>query len=396
MTLPIAHLAARDGIRALAGHPWIWRNEIARIEGPATPGEVVEVRDAKGAAIGIAYHNARSVIAARLLSRQVRPIDAAFWRERIAAAIAYRQRVMPDAEALRLVNAESDQLPGLIVDRYGDRLVIQLTTAGMDRQRPAIVAALREAFPGGSIRERSDVPVRELEGLQPVTGLLAGDGASAVTARIGDARFAIDLDDPHKTGSYLDQAVNYRRVARHVRPGMRVADVCSHLGGFAIHAALAGAGEVVAIDQAEASIAGVAAAAALNGVADRVRPVRADAFAWLKAEQTAAARYDLIVLDPPSFTRARDAVPGALRGYKEMHLRALKMLAPGGVLATFCCSHHVAAEAFMGSVVAAAADARVTLRLEERLGAGPDHPVLPTVPETEYLKGIVLSVLAGD
>ncbi|MBA3847118.1 MAG: class I SAM-dependent methyltransferase, partial [Planctomycetes bacterium] len=196
------------------------------------------------------------------------------------------------------------------------------------------------------------------------------------------------------TGSYLDQAANYRRVARHVRPGMRVADVCSHLGGFAVHAALAGAAEVVAIDQAEASIAGVAAAAPLNGVSALVRPVRADAFDWLKAEQSAGARYDLIILDPPSFTRARDAVPGALRGYKEMHLRALKMLQPGGVLATFCCSHHVGADAFMGTVVAAAADARVTVRLEERLAAGPDHPALPTVPETEYLKGFVVSVIA--
>ncbi|HYE05666.1 MAG TPA: class I SAM-dependent rRNA methyltransferase [Planctomycetota bacterium] len=394
MTLPIAHLAARDGIRALAGHPWIWRNEIARIEGRATPGDLVEVRDARGATVGVAYHNARSVIAARLLSRSLRPIDAAFWRERLATALAYRHAVMPGAESLRLVNSEADLLPGLIVDRYGGELVVQLTTAGMDRQRAAIVAALREAFPDAGIRERSDLPVRELEGLPMVAGTLAGEGTGAVTVRIGDARFAIDLADPHKTGSYLDQAANYRRVARHVRPGMRVADVCSHIGGFGIHAALAGAGEVVAVDQAEASIAGVGQAAALNGVAARVRPVRADAFAWLKAEQASGARYDLIILDPPSFTRSREAVPGALRGYKEMHLRALKMLAPGGVLATFCCSHHVSAEAFMGSVVAAAADARVTVRLEERLGAGPDHPVLPTVPETEYLKGFVLGVIA--
>nr|MBA3686792.1 class I SAM-dependent rRNA methyltransferase [Planctomycetota bacterium] len=304
---------------------------------------------------------------------------------------AYRNAVLPGADACRLINSEGDLLPGLIVDRYGDRLVVQVTTLGMERQLDAVLAALRELLAPTTIVERADAPVRAHEGLPLRTGFLHGADA-AVTCRVGRARFALDLLDPHKTGFYLDQQANYALVAAHVRPGDRVLDTFCHLGGFAIHAALAGATSVLAVDSAAASIERAQAAAQLSG-AGGIEFRCANAFDVLKAEQSSGARYDLIILDPPTFTRARDAVPGALRGYKELHLRALQMLPAGGRLATFSCSHHIGAELFLQSVLDAATDAKLTIRREAILAASPDHPVLPQIPETEYLKGFVFTVL---
>jgi 23S rRNA (cytosine1962-C5)-methyltransferase len=225
--------------------------------------------------------------------------------------------------------------------------------------------------------------------------VLRGTLDGPIAIRIGDASFTVDPMDPHKTGFYLDQQANYRLIARQVRPGARVLDAFCHLGGFAIHACLAGAASAIAIDSAEASIAGARAAASANGVGERIDFRCANAFDVLKAADEARERFDLIILDPPTFTRTRDAVPGALRGYKEIHLRALYLLKEGGRLATFTCSHHVGRDLFLGTVLDAAADARVTIRLEQTLAASPDHPVLPAVPESEYLKGFVFSKLTG-
>lgn len=384
----------RQRHRALAGHLWIYRNEIASVADAAVPGDLVEVRDARGAAVGIGYWNPASQITVRLLTRRADAvIDRGFWRARLRDALALRARVLPgDWPAGRLVNSEADLLPGLIVDRYGDHVVFQLTTLGMDRWRDAWVDLLREELAPAALIERSDMPVRTLEGVPPRAGYVHGTGDGAVTCRINRATFAFNLLDPHKTGFYLDQQANYGLCARHLAPGGRVLDAFCHLGGFAIHAALAGAGAVIAVDQAAESIAGARAAAAASGCPG-IDFRCGNAFDVLKQAQAAGERFDLIVLDPPTFTRTRAAVPGALRGYKEIHLRALRMLPPGGRLATFSCSHHVDAALFMATITDAAADAGVLLRLEERLGASPDHPVLPTVPETEYLKGFVLSVV---
>jgi 23S rRNA (cytosine1962-C5)-methyltransferase len=379
--------------RLLEGHLWVFRNEIERVEGDPVPGDAVAVRDGRGRCLAVGYWNPASQITVRVLARGERAVDDALLRERLDTAIAHRERALPAAwSCRRLVNSEADLLPGLIVDRYGERVVFQLTTLGMDRRRGAIIAALQAALHPAQLIERSDVPVRALEGLEPVAGVIAGGGDGRCEITVGAARFACDLLDPHKTGFYLDQQANYAAVAARCRPGMRVLDVCCHLGGFAIHAALAGA-EAIGIDTAPDSVAAAAAAAALSGVETRAAFVCANAFDELNRRQGLRERFDLIILDPPTFARDRAAVAGALRGYKELHLRALRLLPVGGVLATFSCSHHVDAEAFLGTVLEAAADAGVTLRREALLGASPDHPVLPSVPESEYLKGVVFTVI---
>jgi len=384
----------RQRHRSLSGHLWIYRNEIDSVADGAVPGDVVEVRDARGTAVGLGYWNPASQITVRLLSRDAATvIDIAFWRTRLRAAIALRERVLSPAwPARRLVNSESDLLPGLIVDCYGDHVVFQLTTLGMDRWRDLWIDLLRSELQPAALVERSDMAVRTLEGVPMRAGYVHGSGDGAVTCRVNGATFAFNLLDPHKTGFYLDQQANYGLCARHVRAGARVLDAFCHLGGFAIHAALAGAGEVIAVDQAAESIAGARAAAALSGC-PTIDFRCGNAFDVLKSAERSGERFDLIVLDPPTFTRTRAAVPGALRGYKEIHLRALRMLPPGGRLATFSCSHHVDAALFLETIVDAAADAGVLIRLEERLGASADHPVLPAVPETEYLKGFVFSVV---
>jgi 23S rRNA (cytosine1962-C5)-methyltransferase len=379
--------------RVLAGHLWVYRNEIAQVTPSPANGDLVEVRDAGGRSIGRGYFNEQSQITIRLLSRAKTAIDERFWQDRITQALAYRKQVMPGATALRLINSEGDLLPGLIVDRYGDHLVVQTTTMGMDRQQELIVAILRDLLKPKVIIERNDMPVRKFEGIDERKGVILGESDGAVRMQIGAATFAFNLLDPHKTGFYLDQQANYARVSRHIRSGARVLDAFCHLAGFGIHAALAGANRVIAVDSAAQSIAGARAAAELSGVSDKLDLRNENAFDLLKALQSAGEQFDAIILDPPTFTRTRDAVEGALRGYKEIHLRALLMLPIGGKLATFTCSHHVSGILFLETVMAAASDAGVCLRLEETLGAGPDHPVLPGIPETNYLKGYILTVV---
>jgi 23S rRNA (cytosine1962-C5)-methyltransferase len=380
--------------RLLRGHLWVYSSEILRTEG-AVDGEPVAVRDGTGRFLAVGLYNGRSKIAVRVLSRANVAIDEAFWRERLGRALAYRDAVLPGRPARRLVNSEGDLLPGLIVDQYGDVLVVQATTLGMDRRLEMWTGLLREALSPTAIVERDDLPVRRFEGLAERTGMLFGTAPGTVRRRLGQVDFPWDPLDPHKTGAYLDQQANWEIVAAGVRPGMRVLDAFCHLGGFAQHCLRAGAATAVAIDSSAEAIAGARQAATWAGHADRLELRGENAFDYLSAADHRGERFDLIVLDPPSFTRTRDAVAGALRGYKEIHLRALRMLSPGGVLATFTCSHHIGAAAFLDTVLAAAADAGRSLRLERTLAASPDHPVLPAVPETEYLKGFIFTVLDG-
>jgi 23S rRNA (cytosine1962-C5)-methyltransferase len=381
--------------RVLRGHCWVYVTEVERVEGAPVAGDVVAVRDAGGRAVAWGFYNPQSKIRVRVLTRSERPIDDTFLRERLVAAIAHRDAVLPGRPARRLVSSEADLLPGLIVDQYGDTLVVQATSAGIDRRLAGITALLVELVRPAAVIERNDVGVRRLEGLPLRTGVLHGVAPGAIRVRVGRADFPCDPLDAHKTGLYLDQQASWEQVAAYVRPGDRVLDAFCHLGGFGVHALLAGASGALALDSAEASIAGARQAAAWAGVGERFEARCGDAFAALKALDAANERFQLAVVDPPSFTRTRDAVPGALRGYKELHLRALRMLAPGGVLATFTCSHHISAEAFLATVIDAAVDAKRTVRREAVLGASPDHPVLPAVPETEYLKGFVLRVVDG-
>lgn len=392
-TLPVVTLLRSVPHRLFRGHQWVYGSEIHRVHGTPADGDVVEVRDEDGHPLAIGFYNSRSKITVRVLSRVPVAIDAAFFRARLVRAIAHREAVLPGRPARRLVSSEADLLPGLIVDQYGDVLSVQATSAGMDARLPLLTDLLVELLAPTTILERDDLPVRALEGLPQRRGVLRGPPPAAARMRVGAVEFPWNPLDAHKTGVYLDQQENWAAVARFVRPGDRVLDAFCHLGGFGLHALAAGAGRVVALDSAADAIDGAHQAAEWAGCADRLETHLGNAFDWLRAADEAGERFQVVVLDPPSFTRTKVAVAGALRGYKEIHLRALRMLGPGGVLATFSCSHHVSGPAFLEMVVEAAADAGRSLRLEAVLGASPDHPVLPGVPETEYLKGFVLRVV---
>ena len=396
-SLPTVLLRPGEADRVLAGHPWIYHGNILRAAADIADGALVQVKDHRQRLIGVGFFNSKSKIRVRILSRERIENEPVFFRERIKTAHALRRRHLPEATSCRLVNAESDLLSGLIVDKYEDVLVVQFSSLGMDQRKPQIVEILRELFAPRAIVERGDIASRSFEGLAESNGMLAGALSGPVPVRLNGLVFETDVVAGHKTGMYLDQQTNYRLVAERAR-GAQVLDCFTFLGGFALHAAAAGAAQVHAIDQSEQAIGQAARNAAANGLGQRCSFEAANVFDWLKAQtatrphEKVIPRYDLIVLDPPSFTRNRASVPDALRGYKEIHLRALKLLRPGGTLATFCCSHHVDAELFQEVILAAAYDARRLLRRTAIYGQSPDHPVLPSIPETEYLKGFAFEV----
>jgi 23S rRNA (cytosine1962-C5)-methyltransferase len=392
--LPRLVLAPRQTHRCRRGHPWVFRSEIGRWEGEAEDGGLVEVADRSGLVVGRGFYSARSQIAVRLLAFGTPTIDEGWLRGRLAAAIALRERRMPGRPCRRLVHSEADLLPGLIVDQYGDRLVVQATTVGMDRRLDWWCAALATTLDPLQIVERDDLAVRALDGLPERAGVRLGPDEARVLVRVGRVEHEIDLLDPHKTGAYLDQQLNHEAVAGWLpHADATVLDGCCHLGGFALHALVAGAGRAVAVDTAAAAVAGCGTAAERLGLAGRLQAVQADLFDWLRSSEAKRARFDLVVLDPPSFTRNRAGVPGALRGYRDLHLQALRLLAPGGRLATFTCSHHITTADFLATIADAAAATGRTLRVGAVLGAAPDHPVLVSAPETEYLRGWLLEAV---
>jgi len=365
----------------------------------------VQVKDHRQRLLGVGFFNSKSKIHVRVIAPERVTVDAAFFEKRIRAALAVRRKHLPAATSFRVVNAESDLLSGLIVDQYEDVLVLQISSLGMDQRKALIVDALRTVLTPRLILERSEMSFRKFEGLPEANGVLFGElpeGAPAIQQiRLNGLQFEVDLRAGHKTGLYLDQQTNYLAVADLVAraPEAKVLDCFSFLGGFALHAARAGAAHVHAIDQSAEVIGTATRLAALNGLAGRCSYEAANVFDWLKTQSSTAPneklipRFDAIILDPPSFTRTRAAVPDALRGYKEIHLRALKLLKAGGTLATFCCSHHVDAATFLEAILAAAYDARRLLRRVANFSQSPDHPVLPTIPETEYLKGYAFEVV---
>ena len=385
----------------LAGHPWIYNGSVLRLTQPAVDGDMVQVKDHRQRLLGVGFYNSKSKINVRLLAPERVEVNQAFFEEQIRAALAVRRRHMPQASSFRVVNSESDFLSGLIVDKYEDVLVVQTSALGMDRRKGEIVAALQAIFSPRAIVERNEVASRKFEGLPDASGVLAGTLDGEVAVNLNGMKFQANLLTGHKTGLYLDQQLNYQLVANlsTMTPGARVLDCFSFLGGFALHAARAGAAQVHALDQSAEAVEAAQRNAVANGVSEKCSFEASNVFDWLKT-QTAAKpnekvvpRYDLIVLDPPSFTRNRASVPDALRGYKEIHLRALKLLKPGGTLATFCCSHHVNTELFQDVILAAAFDARRILRRVAAYGHAPDHPVIPVIAETEYLKGFAFEVV---
>ena len=396
-TLPTVLLKPGEADRVLAGHPWIYHGSVLRLTVPAEDGAVVQVKDHRQRFLGIGLYNSKSKINVRMLSPERVEVDARFFEERIRAAWALRQKHLPDASSFRVVNSESDFLSGLICDKYEDMLVLQTSALGMDQRKKEIAAALQKLFNPRAIVERNDVASRKFEGLPESNAVLSGSFEGKSRVRLNGLIFETDLLGGHKTGLYLDQQENYRLVGN-LAKGAQALDCFSFLGGFALHAAAAGAAHVHALEQSEEVVATARRNAEINGLTEKCSFEAINVFDWLKAQTVAkphekvVPRFDLIVLDPPSFTRNRASVPDALRGYKEIHLRALKLLKPGGTLATFCCSHHVDAFTFQQVILEAAFDARRVLRRTAIYTQSPDHPILPSIPETEYLKGFAFEL----
>ncbi len=391
-SLPSVLLKPGAADRIVAGHPWIYGGSIVRLTQPAEDGAVVQIKDHRQRFLGVGFFNSKSKIQVRVLDPERVEINAAFFEERIRAALAIRKRHLPGAESFRVVNAESDFLSGLIIDKYAGVLVLQISSLGMDQRKAMIVEALQKIFSPRAVVEKSDAAFRKFEGLPETNGIISGtlDGPERID--LNGLKFDVDIAGGHKTGMYLDQQRNYQAVAALANHG-QVLDCFTFLGGFGLHCARAGAAHVHALDQSADACAAATRHAELNGVADRFSVENINVFDWMKARtavnphERVVPIFDGIILDPPSFTRTRAAVPDAMRGYKEIHLRALKLLKPGGTLATFCCSHHVDALLFESVILEAAFDARRVLRRVATYSQSPDHPILPSVPETEYLKG---------
>jgi 23S rRNA (cytosine1962-C5)-methyltransferase len=399
-TLPSILLRPGEADRVLAGHPWIYQGSIARATKPPMDGDVVQIKDHRQRFLGVGLFNSKSKIHVRVLDSDRVTVDESFFARRIQAALELRRRHLPSASSFRVVNAESDFLSGLIIDKYEDVLVIQTSSLGMDQRKGLIVAVLKRMLNPTAIIERNEMASRKFEGLSEANGVLEGQLESELTIRLNQLGFLVDLRGGHKTGYYLDQQLNYELVTKWAK-GAQVLDCFTFLGGFALHAARAGAAHVHALDQSAEAIAAATRNAVNNGLSTRCSFETANVFDWLKNQtrtnphEKLVPRFDLIVLDPPSFTRNRASIPDALRGYKEIHLRALKLLKPGGVLATFCCSHHIDTVTFQEVILEAAFDARRILRRVASYSQSPDHPILPAVPETEYLKGFALEVARG-
>jgi 23S rRNA (cytosine1962-C5)-methyltransferase len=375
--------------RVASGHPWIFASDITDRDG-AQPGAAVRVMDPRGRPLGAAHFSSTSQISLRMLSTKVEPIDRDFYVRRLRAAEEHRKLVVHFSQAYRVVYAEADLLPALIVDRYGDFLVMQTLDQGMDAARHEIAECLREMFQPRGILARNDAAVRTKEDLPLQSEILFGEAPENVTVQMNHLTLRADLQHGQKTGIFLDQRENYLAAARYVHGG-RALDCFTSTGGFALH--LAGKAEHVdAIDSSEHALATARVNAEANEIAN-VAFEEADVFDVLSSYATAHRQYSLVVLDPPAFTKSRNNLEAATSAYKEINLRALRLLGPGGVLVTCSCSHHLSEAALLEVVAQAALDSGRTLRVLERRAQSQDHPILLTVPETLYLKCILFEVM---
>jgi 23S rRNA (cytosine1962-C5)-methyltransferase len=411
LSLFMAGIVVKPRARILHGHDWVFSSEVLKVFGNPADGDVVSLKDGKDRLIGSAIYNSRSQIVARRFSRRRQDLEVDFFRRRIAQASEYRDRRGVDPKMRRVVWSESDGLPGVIIDRYDDHFVLQTLTLAMDMRKDLIAEALEHVFctasaslaeadraAGGApplqsltIIERNDAPVRGAEGLELRKGVLRGTPRQIVI-EIEGVKLDIDLLHGQKTGFYLDQRHNYAIVAACARD-RRVLDCFTNQGAFALACARAGAAEVTGVEENSDNIAAAKRNAARNAL--NVRWIEQDVFQFLRSSEKARAQYDLIILDPPSFTKARSRLGDALRGYRELHTRALKLLAKDGLLATFSCSHHVNDDAFLQTITDALVDARRSARRIGRFEQAVDHPVLPTIPETEYFRGFLLEMMPG-
>ena len=374
--------------RVASGHPWIFSSDVLD-RGQATAGESVVVVEPSGAALGTAHYSDSSQISLRMLSDRVETIDRAFYLRRIAAAEAHRKRVVADSEAYRLVHGEGDQLPGLVIDRYGDYFTLQTLDQGMDRAKAEIVSCLEELFAPKGIAERNDVAVRKREALPLQSGVQAGEVPETVSVRMNCLTLHADLLHGQKTGIFLDQRENYIAAARY--GGGRALDCFTSTGGFALHLA-ARCESVEAVDSSETALRVARMNCEANGIGN-IELREADVFELLAGHASAHRRFDIVVLDPPAFAKSRQNLESAIGGYREINRRALELLGSGGVLVTCSCSHHLSEAALLEIVATASLDTGRKLRVLERRMQAQDHPVLLTVPETLYLKCLILEVI---
>jgi 23S rRNA (cytosine1962-C5)-methyltransferase len=405
MERPRIILRPKEDLRLRAGHPWVYDNEIARIEGHPGPGDEVEVRDGRGQVVGVAFFSPSSKIRARIYSREPRPADKDFFLEAMERSLAWRRRFFdPARQSLRAVYAEADGLPGLIVDSFvgfpdsgtasqgiedgGRWLSIQLLSNGMAKRKDLIVSALSELLPSAGIMERSDAPVRAFEGLEPETGVISGKVPGRILIAENGLSFGVDLLGGQKTGWFLDQRSNRAAAARYAK-GRRVLDAFCNAGGFGLACAAAGAEAVVAVDSSHEAVAEMEANAARNGLGERVKTVAANAFDYIRGLERSKERFGLVVLDPPAFAKNRASIEGAHRGYKDLNLRALRLLERGGILVTCSCSYWFDRERFSKMLEEAAGDAGRRLRILEERSQDLDHPIVSGYGESRYLKCVI-------
>jgi len=386
-TMPGLIIAPRA--RIFHGHEWVYSSEIKKSFGNPQPGDVITLKDFRDRPLGSAIYNPESQIVARRFSRRRQDLDLDFFTRRIQQAVNLRKSLEGIDETLcRIVWSESDGIPGLIVDRYGDHLCVQTTTLAMDMRIDLIRDALVTVLSPKSITLRNDSPSRKAEGMEESIALIHGENPGSFPVVSNGITYEIDLIDGQKTGLYLDQLQAHAEVAK-LSKGLRVLDCFTNQGGFALACAKAGAAKVTAVDISGPACASARKNAELNNL--DIEVIEANVFDFLKS---AEPEYDLIILDPPSFTKNKKTLMDAMRGYKEIHLRSLKLLERDGLLSTFCCSHHASRELFLENLADASVDAKKSLRLVAEHTQRPDHPVLITLPETSYLKGFTSQVIA--
>ena len=384
MTTPVVTVSGRGELRIKNGHPWVYRADVVNVQ--AAAGDQVLVRTARGRTLGVAFYSDRSQIALRLLRTGDVDLDASLIEQRLAQALNFRETLGIDATAYRLVHGEADLLPSLIVDKYDDVLVVQALSQAMDRRLPELTSLLNELVSPRGILARNDPKVRTLEGLEQRVDVLSGDVPEAVEVREGPVTYNVDVRHGQKTGLFLDQRENREAAARYARG--RLLDCFSYNGGFALYLAKH-CESVHAIDQSADAVARITANAARNGLTN-VTAAEANVFDELRHYERTNERFDTIVLDPPAFAKNKASVERAMAGYKDINLRALRILQPGGVLVTCSCSYNVDEPLFLQILAEAAADAHAHVTILEKRMQGRDHPVLIAVPETYYLKCLIL------
>lgn len=380
----IVILKKNEDRRILRGHLWAFSNEISEIKGDPHAGDVIELRDHAGKFLGRGFYNPHSLIAVRLLTRQEEEIDSQFFQQRIKSALTLRKHLYPSSDTFRLVHGESDFLPGLIIDKYNEYFSIQAFSFGMDQRLQLICDVLESMFHPKGIIERNEALTRLLDGLPQKKGILRGSVEPVIIIE-HNIKYEVDILEGQKTGFFLDLRENRLMIRRYCN-GARVLDCFCCEGGFALNAANAGASQVVGIDISEPTIHRATNNATLNNVTPLVKFHPVDAFTWLKEAVIDNQQFDVVILDPPSFAKNKRTLLKAKRGYGEINLSAFQLLKPGGILATASCSHHVTEETFLGIIQECSLKTGRSIRLLEWHGAAPDHPVLPAMPETQYLK----------